>query len=568
MSTCQQCNAQFEITGQDLQFYDEVSPVFSGKKYLIPEPKLCPDCRQQRRLTWRNEIRFWKRKCDATGVSMLSMYPPEAKLPVYENDYWLSDKWDAMEYGRDFDFNRPFFEQFQELRDQVPIYALGVLKPSMENSDYCNQAGYLKNCYLVFNTDNAEQCLYGKAINHCFNCVDCYKTTQCQSCYETMHSTNCSFSTHLYNCETCDDCHFGSNLIGCSHCFGSTNMHSKQYYFFNEKLDKAVYENKVAEMRNKMSDQEIFKKFQEFQKTKPTRWMLGIQNENTTGNYISQSKDCTECYDSEFLEKCKYCFDVKKSPEPCFNNHDINYFGLGIKNSYEALSIGYEANHVLFGFDIWPSAESTYCGYCTHNSQYIFGCAGLKKKEYCIFNKQYSKEDYEKLAGRIAEHMQKTNEWGEFFPAALSPFAYNQATALDYFPLTKDEVIAKGWRWQDEKTEIPKVERIITFDKLSVLDDITKVPDEILKWAIECKETKRPFMIQKLELEFYRKMNLPIPHFHPDVRYQNRLKLRQPRKLYHRVCDHEGCQVEFDSAYSPSDSQKVYCEKCYQEVIE
>ncbi len=32
---CKQCSEQFEITDEDLKFYDKVSPVFNGKKYLF-----------------------------------------------------------------------------------------------------------------------------------------------------------------------------------------------------------------------------------------------------------------------------------------------------------------------------------------------------------------------------------------------------------------------------------------------------------------------------------------------------------------------------------------------------
>jgi Zn ribbon nucleic-acid-binding protein len=66
VKSCKNCNSSFEITDKDLEFYEKVSPSFNGKKYLIPSPTFCPDCRQQRRLTFRNERKLYKRKCDAT----------------------------------------------------------------------------------------------------------------------------------------------------------------------------------------------------------------------------------------------------------------------------------------------------------------------------------------------------------------------------------------------------------------------------------------------------------------------------------------------------------------------
>ena len=121
---------------------------------------------------------------------MLSMYKEDAKFPVYDNDFWWGDGWDAIDYGREFDFNRGFFEQQAELRDVVPHFALAVAKTTMQNSDYCNHAGYLKDCYLIFNTDNAEKCMYSKAVNFSYECLDCTNVTDSELCYEVMDSTN------------------------------------------------------------------------------------------------------------------------------------------------------------------------------------------------------------------------------------------------------------------------------------------------------------------------------------------------------------------------------------------
>jgi hypothetical protein len=71
---CKHCQSSFEITDKDLELYDKISPSFpspdslvSGlKKIQIPSPTLCPDCRQQRRLSFRNERNLYRRKCDAT----------------------------------------------------------------------------------------------------------------------------------------------------------------------------------------------------------------------------------------------------------------------------------------------------------------------------------------------------------------------------------------------------------------------------------------------------------------------------------------------------------------------
>ena len=145
---CKHCQVSFDITDKDVEFYDKVSPTFAGKKYQIPTPTLCPDCRHQRRLVWRNERKLYHKKSDITGKNIISRFSPESEYKVYESNERFSDKRDAISYGRDFDSNKTFFEQFGALLKSVPqISMLGV---SNENSDYINHGGYNKNCYLCF----------------------------------------------------------------------------------------------------------------------------------------------------------------------------------------------------------------------------------------------------------------------------------------------------------------------------------------------------------------------------------------------------------------------------------
>lgn len=80
----------------------------------------------------------------------------------------------------------------------------------------------------------------------------------------------------------------------------------------------------------------------------------------------------------------------------------------------------------------------------------------------------------------------------------------------------------------------PKVEKIL---KASELPDIKDVEDDILKQAIECEITKKPFRIIKQELEFYRKNELQLPRRHSDQRHMDRMNLRNPRKLRERKCN-------------------------------
>jgi hypothetical protein len=185
----------------------------------------------------------------------------------------------------------------------------------------------------------------------------------------------------------------------------------------------------------------------------------------------------------------------------------------------------------------------------------------LKNKKYCILNKQYSKDEYEKLKEKIIEQMKERGEWGESFPIEYSPFPYNDTLAQDYFPLTREEAISKGYPWRDY-TDQKVIKQAIKFDK-----DIEKVGEEILDEMLVCVECGKNYKIIPQEYRFYKILKISIPDNCPDCRYSRRMSQQKASKLYHRKCMNEGCLNEFETTYSPERPEKVYCEKCYQESI-
>ena len=217
----------------------------------------------------------------------------------------------------------------------------------------------------------------------------------------------------------------------------------------------------------------------------------------------------------------------------------------------------------------------------SRNISDCFACVGLKKKQYCIFNKQYSKEGYHALRKKIIEHMGP--DYGEFFPIKYSPIPYNFSTAQEHFPLTKEQAIEQGYSWYDA----PAKNYQITMANDQLPDAIEDVPDSILKEIIECAECKQAYRIIEMELAFLRQEKLPIPRQCIDCRHNERIAQRAKAFLYHRRCmcnslrgstpqyrnfaKHEHgtdqCPVEFETAYPESDSRIVYCLKClYAEV--
>ncbi|MBI5754522.1 hypothetical protein HZA40_05280 [Candidatus Peregrinibacteria bacterium] len=382
---CRNCNVQFEIPSEDLKIYEH---------FVVPQPTFCPLCRMQRRMTFRNERNLYKSKCDFSDKEMLSLYPTDSKFKVYDQKIWWSDVWDAMTYGRDFDFNKPFFEQFEALMSDVP--RINLQNRQNENSDYCNGTNDLKNCYLCFNSEQAANFYYCNSAGIGSDCVDCFWSLQVELCYECTKCMGAYHSFWCFNCSGISDCYFCRDLMGCKNCFG---------------------------------------------------------------------------------------------------------------------------------------------------------CIGLRQKEYCVFNKQYLQEEYGKLVAKIIEHMKNNGDYGEFFPIKLSPFGYNDTLANWYFPLSREDALKKGYKWNDFIS--PK----IGMKTFSAKD----LPQKIE--IIACENDQKLFKIIPQELAFYRKHKLPLPHFCPDCRHEKRKRQMNPRKLWERKC--AKCQVEIKTTYVPEAPEVVYCHDCY-----
>ena len=554
MAKCIQCTTGFEVTEQDRQFY---------QKFDAADPQLCPDCRLQRRLNFRNERTLYNRTSDFSGQKIISIYHAESRYPVYSTEEWWGDKWDGLEYGRDFDFNRSFFEQFQELLFQVPRIALFNVNPT--NSEYCQQAYNNKNCYLCMVVTDCEDSMYLSHTNHAKDSYDSTYVQNVELCYECLDSDKLYGCIHSQSCQNSNGLIYCYDCIGCRDCLGCWGLRNKQNYIFNKPCSKEEYEEKINSLQlNKSSNFLKYKKhFEDLAKERVHRANRNLNTIDSVGNYLINAKNCHQCFDSFEIEECAYCTWIFES------HHCYDVYGLG-GSDWVLDCLGNENVHnVAFNTFVSDSGDVFYSDLCFHSLN-LFGCAGLRNKQNCILNKQYSKEEYEKLKIQIVEHMKKTEEWGQFFPVSLSPFAYNETAAQNYFPLTKEQALSQNYTWKDPDQRDYKPQTY------QIPDDIKEVQSDISEAILACqcnecethasKQCSKNYKIIPQELKFYKKMNLPIPLKCPDCRYNDRLNLRNPRKLHKRQCNK--CQQEIQTTYSSDRPEKVYCEKCYLSEVD
>jgi hypothetical protein len=549
----------------------------------VPAPTFCPDCRFQRRLMFRNERHLYKRECALCKKPMLTVFSPDKPRTVYCGVCWWSDAWSPLDYGRDYDPSRPFFGQLDELFRTAPLVNLGNNHPALVNSDYINESNEAKNCYLIFDTDYCENVLYGERLTYMKDSLDLFMVRESELCYDDI---NCRKSSRLFfseECISCIDVYFSQHLSGCTNCFGCVELKNKSYYLWNKPLSKDEYQKEFEILKKELATADGLERLREkamaVWNSVPHKFIHGFNNVNVSGDYLYQSKNAKNSFQCRGLEDGRYCQLLKD--ETTKDAYDYTIWGANAEKIYECINIGAGVNNAKFCYvcALGNTLNTEYSTWCIDVAN-VFGCSGIRKKKYCILNKQYTKEEYESLRARIIEDMEKNPyvdskgrvwKYGEFFPYDLSFFCYNETNAIEHFPLRKEEVLERGWRWHDETPP----EHPITMKAAGLPQDIHDVRDEITKEVIQCSECGRGYRIVKPELEFLRRFSFPLPRSCSDCRHWRRFYRINPMKLWHRSCmcnktshGHYGkCPNEFETSYAPERKEIVYCEQCYQSEV-
>ncbi|MBI4239671.1 hypothetical protein HY620_01630 [Candidatus Uhrbacteria bacterium] len=558
MPQCKECNTQFTVHPNDkkiLEYFD------------APEPTLCATHSLQQRLSWRNERHLYKRTCELCGKDILAMYSKNSYAHVYCRDCWYSDNWDSMSYGRDYDPSQSFFEQFAELLGNTPLSNLFQI--GSVNSDYCNVIYNSKDSYLSFSNVRSEGSLYSKIIDDSRDCTDSYIIKNSELLFECVHVNDSYFCAYLTRCEKCSECYLSRDLQDCQNCFGCVNMHHKQYCWFNEQLTKDEYERRLAlALKDRSSFEEQQKKFEIFSKDHPFEFATIRNCDDVTGDFLGNCKEIRRSFFTYDAENCGDCFRLIWNSK---DNYRASFGGTAI-GCYNCQPNPFSTSSMcVFGNE--HCSFASYSFYCL-NSDSIFGCVGLRKKKFCILNKQYDQLEYEELKTKIIEDMKKRGEYGEFMPNNYLPHGYNDGVGHEYFPLSRDEVLARGWPWEDEQGGSRGKE---THSSKDIPASIDEVDEAIIKDIFACSDCGLNYRIIKQEFERLKKFHFAIPVKCPDCRFKKRFERSIVPVLYHRSCmcvenhpAHQGapCDTTLETTYAQERPEIVYCNACYREVLQ
>lgn len=574
---CVQCSKTFQIDDRDLKFYAMMQVV---------QPTFCSSCRLQRRLAWRNERSLYQRPCSKCSKVTVCLQSPQGPLTTYCSSCWWSDTWNPLDYGVDYDWSQPFFKQVQELLFKIPQQSTDVLYTTLENSEFNNMNHYLRNCYLLFNSDYNDNCSYGNEIEHCKDSFDNLMIDNCELCYECVNCLKCYRTFFSVDCVNSHDIWFSKNLSNCSNCVGSINLRNKEYYIFNKPYSQAEYYKTLGELQlgSNAAMVKLTKQAYDNWLKHPHKYTHGTHNDNVSGDYIYHSNNTEDTFIATEADNCRYCmWLIVKNNRDCY---DYTQFGEDAEKIYESVVCGKGSRDVIAGYRILESEAIRYSLHCS-GSKNLFGCVGLRHQQYCILNKQYSKEEYEAMVPRIIEQMStlpyidkqgRKYVYGDFYPIELSPFAYNESTAYQFFPMNQNKATAEGYNWLATEQKVTRITLLSTN-----LSDQTPITDKtILKETIGCAhqgacqhQCTQQFKITAAELQFYQDNTIPLPRNCPNCRHYQRSTYRNSFQLWQRQCmctqidhAHAGrCTTEFSTTYAPERKELVYCELCYQKEI-
>ncbi len=549
--TCKNCQQNFTIEPEDFAFYERIN---------VPPPTWCWECRFMRRIAARPSRTLYKDNCDLCKKEVVSEFHPESPFPVYCTPCWYSDNWDALSYGQEYDFSKPFFEQFRKLQNVVPREATRM--KNSPGSRYCQATDNCKNCYMLAGGYYSEDCLYGSPI-FSRTSVDCDFVLNATNCYESVRSSNI-FKTHFsWYADDCLDSTFLFDCKGCTSCFGCVNIRGQQYRIFNKQYTKDEYHREMEywDLGSYARFQEAQQRFRELYLSVPHRAVISVNVVDVVGNDLHNTKNCNVCFATvDGVENCRFVYAG----------------GLLLKDSYDVTSGGDKSQLLYDTVSVIGCESLKFCNGASQSRRVeyserswdcvdVFGSVNLRHKKYCILNKQYSKEEYKNVLAKIVEKMKVDGEYGEFFPPAMSIYPYNLSWASEFYPLSKDQIQKASLFWYERK----KPDYVIDVTQDKIPDHVRDADKSFAQKVIECghrgtcnHQCTTAFRVIPEELEFLQQQSIALPRLCPNCRFFERYANKYFFHLYHRKC--ANCPNEFETTYAPDRPEIIYCDACYK----
>jgi hypothetical protein len=533
------------------------------RKFNVPPSVMHPHTRWQLAIGQYVGYQWWWHKHLETGEPLLSTTHPATGLKVLPDNEWY-DK-DFSSAGREYDSQISFFEQYRKLQLDVPMTATRNFKET-ENSiaavssgainSYFTMGGTTKNDVFTMNSVSENSCL----VNWCANAKDCFMVAATNNVFNSKYvldSEDVMNSQFIYSCKDVE------------HCFFASNQSHKKYIWFDEQLTEGEYKKRIKEID--LSCRSTLKKYEQeyFQWLNETViWPEAnrINAPGCTGEYLMDCKNLVHSY------ACSYGVQNGYWVIHNYNDAEDNAFFVGgptCSEIYYTVS-SMKSSQIKFSSYLNQCRQVEYSMNCL-NCEYCFGCAGLNRKKYHIFNKEYDEDEYWQRVDELKCAMLEQGEYGEFFPMSFSP-SYQPYGGAAMYLLTEDNEYKQLGALEFDPESCGAVgqdlERATNPTPSSEApDSIDDSPDQWIGKPLLDQKNNRLFTYLKPEVEFYKKHRLPLPEEHFIHRLMKLNSMSNGALFEKRECANcnNGVEIAKNKLFP---DRNIYCKKCYLDYLE
>jgi hypothetical protein len=550
------------LTGEKWLMTDEEIGWY--RKFSVPPSKYSPLNRMRIMHGYFIMYNIFYNKHADTGRLMLATIPPASGFRVLEDKEWHER--DFLEKGVPLDENKKFFDQLFDLHLSVPLPAHdNIVQPEnsiafisfSDQDSYFVMASRSKGCFYssnAFDCEDSSEIVMGTGVKESYNVLNSSGLFRCQF---VRDSHNCQNSYFLFDCRDCEKC------------FGAVNQRHKKYLWFNEQLSEEEFNRRLSKVDlSSYIEQEKYKEqFRRFIKEKAI-WPENnnLHTENSTGEYLENTTDACECYHvrggSRNIDHVTWCLGAPSSDCAYCGGATAAtdcYYSVGVTNCHRA----------FFNLNIVTGCQNVeYCTRC-FDCENCFGCVGLKRKKFCLLNKQYSEDDYWKILDDLKCRLLEEGNYGDIpglrfstqhWTSLLDLFEIDEATALKLGGRNFD-LTSQGAEGPEISPELIRPVESIP-DRLEINDF-----DKVLGQFYFDPVIGRRFVYLKPELELYQKLKVALPRHHPRGRIMEIYRQLNKPEFVGMVC--QSCKKEIRVAknYAFPD-RKIFCRSCYNAYIE
>lgn len=551
--TCTVSGKTWNVTEKEIDVY---------RKHVVPPMTVSPLVRQWLLTTQWPGGQWWYNKHAESGKPIITPVHPATGIRVLPDEEW---------YARDFsniflelDVSKPVFPQLIELRKKVPTSANRNFEKT-ENSISVVSLGDQNSYFVVLckskdtffsvsalDTESSSEVYNSSSITNAYQVIHCERIFNCQYVRE---SKDCLNSAFLFDCRNCE------------FCFGATNKRNKKFLWFNEQLTEGEWKKRrdAVDLGRRSVARQHLEQFDALLRSAIWPENFNDQCENSIGEYLSKATNCEYVYYADGGARDEF--------------HTSYSIGRCERNAYSASIIN--AQDLFMGSDNGSSFNCKFSyliGRC-QNLEYstdcfgcenCFACVGIRNKKFCIFNKQYSEEEYWQKLDALKCAMLDRGEYGQFLPAKMSPAYFQECGAFKYFNADMSfgtKIDAHTFAAEDEGA-IGR--ELASATEITNAKEVPDCVDDLDGWAgkpLYDEDYKRRFSLIGPEIVLYKKLRIAPPTQHHVKRYIDMCHTSNLGEFSERSC--AVCKKTVTIALNPTyPDRTIYCMQHYLEFIE